>query len=190
MRGAFQARGIALGLLPSGKKGQPVMIRPISAVVLSAILLAGCGTIRDSRANPFNWFGSSTARPVAGDAANPLIPARRASVFRKDEEAAYAGTLVGEVSELLVERRPGGAVIRASGVADQQGPFEVALVPVAAETGNGVLTYELRALQPPAPRGSDWSRTLTTAVWLTDAELANVAVIHVRGARNIRSVRR
>lgn len=168
------------------------MFRPISAVVLSAVLLSGCSAVRDSRVNPFNWFGSSTARPVAtGEATNPLIPQRRAGFLRRDEgEAAYAGTLVGEVSELVVERRPGGAVIRATGVADRQGSFEVALVPLAAETGNGVLTYELRALQPPERRGSQWSRTLSAAVWLSDADLAEVGVIHVRGARNIRSVRR
>lgn len=168
------------------------MFRPISVLVLSALVLTSCGTVRESRINPFNWFGNSISRPVAdGTAANPLIPRRNNSIFRRNEEdAAYAGSLIGEVSELLVERRPGGAVIRATGVSDMQGPFEVRLVPVAAETGNGVLTYELRGVQVAAARGSDWSRTLTAAVWLTDAQLAEVGVIHVKGARNIRSVRR
>lgn len=168
------------------------MFRPISVLVLSALVVTSCGAVRESRVNPFNWFGRSESRPVAtGDAANPLIPRRTTNIItRRKEDAPYAGTLIGEVSELLIERRPGGAVVRATGVSDRQGPFEVQLVPVAAETGNGVLTYELRGLQPPAARGTDLSRTLTAAVWLSDSELAEIGVIHVKGARNIRSVRR
>lgn len=169
------------------------MFKPVAVVLLSALVLTSCGTVRESRLNPFNWFGRSTSTPVATveSDVNPLIPRRRASVFRNNEsDAAYTGWDIGEVSEMLVERRPGGAVIRATGVSDRQGPFEVRLVKIEEESDAQTLTYALRGIQPRGPRGTDWSRTLTAATWLTDNELAGIRTIRVRGARNIRAVRR
>lgn len=168
------------------------MFKPVAVVLLSALVLTSCGTVRESRLNPFNWFGRSSSTPVAASDAevNPLIPQRRASIFRDDAEASYAGWDIGEVSELLVERRPGGAVIRATGVSDRQGPFEVRLVKIEEESDAQTLTYALRGIQPQGPRGTDWSRTLSAATWLTDNELAGIRTIRVRGARNVRSVRR
>ena len=169
------------------------MQKALSALVVSALVLTSCGTIRDSRLNPFNWFGRSQSTAVASDgtgAANPLIRQRRASIFRPDAPA-YSGQLLGEVSELLIERRPGGAVIRVTGVADRLGPFEARLVKNEDQSQAGTLAYDLRAYQPPNPTTqSDWPRTVTVAVHLTDQDLRDVREIRVNAARNVRTSRR
>ncbi|MBS0122663.1 hypothetical protein [Thetidibacter halocola] len=167
------------------------MGRAALILILSGALVAGCGGFGESRFNPMNWFGRSVSTPVDPNATvNPLIPQRSESVLRRPrQDAAYAGSLVGEVTELLVERRPGGAIIRTTGVADYQGPFELRMVPVE-DAGDGVLAYEFRAYQAPGPRGTDLSRTVTAAVWVTDSELAGIRTISVKGARNERTSRR
>lgn len=168
------------------------MIRPISVLVLSALILGGCATVRESRFNPFNWFGRSTSQPVVAtdEGVNPLIPRRR-SIFQAREAAPYAGRPIGEISELLVERRPGGAVVRVTGVADRLGPWDVRIVAVDAETDEDTLTFDMRNLSQPGPSGgSDAARSVTAAIALTDQQLAGIREIRVKGARNIRTVRR
>jgi hypothetical protein len=167
------------------------MFKPISALVLSALVLTSCGTVRDSRFNPVNWFGRSESTPVAVDPnTNPLIPARRASIFRQDRDESYQGRDIAEVTDLVIERRPGGAIIRAIGVATYQGAYDLRLVKVEEESGDGTLTYALRGLQPINPQGSVASRTHSVAVWVTDNDLLGINVIQVKGAGNIRTARR
>ncbi|WP_136441522.1 hypothetical protein [Pacificoceanicola onchidii] len=167
------------------------MKKSVSILVLSALVLTSCGTIRESRFNPLNWFGRSTSQPVATDGeVNPLIPRRAVSIFRDNGEEAYRGSLIGEVTELLIERRPGGAIIRATGITNRQGPFDLRLVKVDAESDADTLTLDFRALQVPGPRGSDLSRTYTAALWMTDQDLFGVREIRVKGARNVRTSRR
>ncbi|MFW2544081.1 hypothetical protein ACN2XU_15715 [Primorskyibacter sp. 2E107] len=167
------------------------MKKSISVLVLSALVLTSCGSMRESRLNPFNWFGRSTAQPVVTEGeVNPLIPRRRVSIFRDNQPEAYNGSLVGEVTELLIERRPGGAIIRATAITDRQGPFELRLVKVDAESDADTLTYDFRALQIPGPRGSDLSRTYTAALWLTDQDLFGIREIRVKSRRTVRTSRR
>ncbi|MYM53773.1 hypothetical protein [Thalassovita mangrovi] len=163
------------------------MQKSLSVLLISAVVLSGCGT---SRLNPKNWFGRSQAVPVASATdANPLIP-RKNRLLKRD--TSYQGTLVGEIRDLTIERVPGGAIARVTGLADQQGPYEVRLMPLndGAPVG-GVLSYELRALSVPYNAvGTERSRTLTAAVFVTDQDLAGVREIRVLGARNARSSRR
>ena len=179
-------------LMPGSSFATLARLASVSVLLVS---LAGCGAIRDSRANPFNWFGGERSAPrtqAQVDAAvNPLIPARRASIFRSEQDDAYRGTLVGTVTELSVERAPGGAVIRATGVAVALGAFDPRLVEVETETPD-VLRYELRALQPGSNRGqgTETARSVTVAVGISDQALAPVRVIEVVGAQNERSLRR
>jgi hypothetical protein len=168
------------------------MHKAVSVLVVSALVLTSCGTVRESRLNPFNWFGRSHSTAVANStaAANPLIPQRRASILRP-EAPAYSGQLIGEISELLIERRPGGAVIRVSGVADRLGPFEAKLVKNEDETDADTLTYDMRAYQPANPTSqSEWPRTVTVAVYLTDQEMRDIREIRVKSARNVQTSRR
>ncbi|EPX76101.1 lipoprotein [Salipiger mucosus] len=170
------------------------MSRSLSVLLVAALVLGGCATVRESRVNPFNWFGRG--EPVANTSteagtANPLIPKRRSVSFFQSRDEASAGRPVGQIAELLIERRPGGAVIRASGVADRLGPFDVRLVKDEAQSTPDTLVYDMRALQQPGPRNTnEWSRTVTAAVWLTDQELFGVQTIRVTGQRNALASRR
>ena len=77
----------------------------LSAVLCLTLMLAGCGGFKDSKLNPFNWFGrSQETQKVA-------LPERP-----KDQRA-----LVETVLTMQVEEVPGGAIIRATGLTPTQG---------------------------------------------------------------------
>ncbi|MCI5111527.1 MAG: hypothetical protein MRY75_13325 [Marivita sp.] len=169
------------------------MRKSVTLLILATVTLTGCATISESRLNPFNWFGRSEADPaaVANATVNPLIPQRRASVFLDNRPEVFAGRPIAEVTELLVERRPGGAIIRATGEANRLGPFDVRLIQDEAASDEGTLVYDLKALQQPGPRNTNpRSRQVTVGLWITDQDLAGIRTITVRGAENARSVRR
>jgi len=173
----------------------PTMRKPATLLILATVMLTGCATVSESRFNPFNWFGSSEPDPAAMDVAaadvNPLIPRGRASIFLDDGPEVFAGRPIADVTELLVERRPGGAIIRATGQASRVGPFDVRLIPDAADSTDTTLIYDLRALQSAGPRSTGpRARQVTVATWMTDQDLAGIRTITVRGANNARSVRR
>jgi len=171
------------------------MRKPATLMILATVVLTGCTAISESPANPFNWFGSSQPDPEALNPAdaevNPLIPARRASVFFDNQPEAYTGLLIADVTELLVERRPGGAIIRATGQASRAGPFDVRLVPNAEDSTDSALMLDLRALQSPGPSNTGArARQVTVAMWVSDTELSGIRTISVRGANSARTVRR
>ncbi|MCR8549649.1 hypothetical protein M4578_17600 [Salipiger sp. P9] len=169
------------------------MFKSLSVLIVAGVVLTSCGSVRESRLNPFNWFGGSESvavDPAATGANNPLIPKRRASVFRA-KEAGYAGHPVETVSELLIERRPGGAIIRVTGVADRAGPFEVRLIKDEDVSDDNTLAYTLKALQSAGPRNTgERARMVTAALWLTEQELAGIREIRVAGRTNARASRR
>jgi hypothetical protein len=156
-------------------------------VSLSAVLvLASCG------GGSSGWF-QSPFKHEADAVGNPLIPEKAASesVFREQVDNSYQGWDVAEVSALRLERRPGGAILRATALADYQGAFDLRLVRDAAASGDGRLVYNLRAIQAPdGTKGSARSRSNDVAILLSDSDLATVRVIEVKAARNRRSVRR
>ncbi|SEQ84279.1 hypothetical protein [Thalassovita taeanensis] len=166
----------------------------LSALLISTLVVSGCGAARESRLNPFNWFGRSQSTPttVASEqTANPLIP-QSSKLKRKD--LPYQGQLVDQVSDLVIEKVPGGALVRVTGVSAAQGAFDVRLI---AQNGgkpdDGVLSYELRALQPAYRRpvvGPAAGRTVTVARFLSEETLIGVKTIQVVGNQNVRSSRR
>lgn len=171
-------------------------------LAITLLSLTACGTVRESRANPFNWFGNDTiivrtdaledgANSGEVSEINPLIPQRRASIFRSDEEQTYGGALVSRVTDLNVDRVPGGAVIRATGVVSSLGAFDVRLVEVPTAEAN-VLRFEMRAYQPreSAGQGSDAARTVNVATSVTDQGLAGVRSIEVIARENQSVTRR
>lgn len=168
------------------------MFKPVSVLLFATLVLTSCGAVRDSRVNPLNWFGRSQSAPVVmtDTEVNPLIPRRKESIFRQEKDTSYRGTALGEITELVIERRPGGAIIRATAVADQLEAFDLKLVKVEEESDQGTLTYVFRGLQPRRAQGPVASRTHTAAIWVTDNQLRDVRVIQVKGARNVRTVRR
>ncbi len=174
------------------------MRTPITTVLIASFLLAGCGTVRDSRLNPFNWFGR--AQPVAMEedpsTTNPLIP-RRGGLFAASRQRYVERDLttpIASVTNLVVERVPGGAIVRATGVDQRQGAFDVQLVPDNEEElpVDGVLAYTLERQRPDTPRpvGPVQTREVVVARKLTDQQLRGVSSIRVAAAQNALAVRR
>ena len=175
-------------------KGQ-TMRKPVTLLILSTVVLTGCAAINESRFNPFNWFGSSQPDPAAVNPAeaevNPLIPPRRASIFLGNREEAFAGEPIDEVTELLIERRPGGAIIRATGRSSAVGPFDVRLIPDEEASNAETLVMDLKALQQPGLRNTGpRARQVTVATFVTDQQLQRIRTITVRGENNARTSRR
>jgi len=172
------------------------MQRRVFLSMVGAVALAGCG---QSRLNPRNWFGRSSERrrtPVEEPAepTNPLIPERENTIFsRRREKEVYEGTLVDQVTAMEVTPTTDGAIVRVEGLPLRQGVYDVRLVPETpeAEPVNGLLGFELRAIQPEtSPQGSERSRRVVAAVAVSREAIERTSEIRVRGARNERITRR
>ena len=167
-------------------------------LLVTTLTLSACST----RLNPFNWFGRGQSEPVQVPREeaerNPLIPDQervRLNLFGlRDADAEYPGGPIDQVSDLVIERVPGGAIIRATGLADYQGAFGVRLHPDNDDEvpEDGVLTYRLEVIRPQGARvgGPERVRTVTAARHVTDNQLAGVSTIRVVGLRNAQSSRR
>jgi hypothetical protein len=148
--------------------------RPILTVALCG-LVGGC----ESNLNPVNWFGGGTApEPV-------LAP---------DGVPVDIRPLIDEVTGVVLERAPGGVILRATGLPATMGYWNAALVPVDPDLRpdeNGILAFDFRALPPPAPQpqGRPAAREIVTGQFLTTQTLRGVRVISVRAERNTRDVR-
>ncbi len=146
------------------------------AILSVALLTSACS----SRLNPLNWFGRDRSEAVryVEQAPGGVIDER---------------PLVAQILSLRVDRAPGGAIIHAVAVPPTQGYWEPALlVENNGRAVEGVLSFQFRASQPlrRAAQGNQPSREITAGVYLTDQQLAGVRTIIVRGAQNLRSVRR
>ncbi len=160
----------------------------IILLLTATLTLSACGAVRDSRINPFNWFGNSRAERLPADAnTNPLIP-ERSGVFARRPEAPYAGVPVAVIDDLAIERSPGGAIIRVRATAARQGAHEVRLIEEEDESDATTLTYTLKAQFPQGQRrvGPKTSRELTAARFVTSNDLEGIRTIRVKGARNAR----
>ena len=129
-----------------------------TTVLISALALGACGTIRDSVVNPVNWFGkgrSSNSAAEQSSDTNPLIQESRRGLFQsKDSEVVYLGKPIDQVTNLVIERVPGGAVIRATGLTAVQGVYLVQLTPTTEDETpiNGVLALSLGRCAPRVQR--------------------------------------
>ncbi|APE43266.1 hypothetical protein BOO69_07425 [Sulfitobacter alexandrii] len=172
------------------------MRKTLTLFAALSLTLSACGAIRDSRVNPFNWFGQSrSVATTAPESTNPLIPRSNGFFSRgRANEEIYLGRPFEQVTDLTVERVPGGAIIRATGLAARQGIYAVQLTPANEdeEPVNGVLTYRLEGVRPKAntPVGTVPTREVTAGRKLTDQQLRNVDVIRVEGALNAQETRR
>ena len=163
-----------------GGQSQPeaALPRTLIAALAAVSVLGACATVRDSRINPLNWFGRSTeARAVASTTVAPAADPRIA---------------IAQVTELVVEPVPGGAIIRATGVPATQGHWDASLVREPAEEGSSELVYRFLVQPPPVPRpaGTPVSRAVTVAVFANDFRLEGIRRITVTGETNARSVNR
>ncbi|HSF65648.1 MAG TPA: hypothetical protein VLA78_14750 [Paracoccaceae bacterium] len=150
---------------------------PLLAALAIGMTLSGCGTVRESRLNPFNWFGGSEeAEP------QPALPG--APVDRR--------ILVDNVVAMAVERMPGGVIVRATGLPPTQGYWEAELV--ARPVEGGQIVYDFRVF-PPVTRqavSTQQSREVEVATFLSDFRMESEGIrqITVQGATNARTSRR
>ena len=141
------------------------MRKTVLASLVLATALSACSGARESRLNPFNWFGRSTSVVVAEPAeseVNALIPKRR-SIFARSPEPPFVA--LGGHDVRLVEQEDGDPA---------------------------TLSFEFLALQPPGGTGvgSAHTRSVTAARILTEQELFGVHTIRVISKSNVRTVRR
>ncbi len=167
----------------------------VSALLVSTLVLSACGGFRDSRVNPFNWFGRGEPAPTTlpEGVENPLIPTRTGLFSSSVDRDAYLGQPVDTVSDLTVERVPGGAIIRVTGLAATQGVYDVRLTPATEDEAvvDGVLAYRLEGLRRGGtPQGAPATREVVVARKVTDQTLAGARTIRVEGARNALQARR
>lgn len=165
------------------------MKKSLTVLLVGSLFLAGC----NSRLNPGNWFGAGKTVATTADAvANPLIPQRSGMLSRPPE--VDRSERIATISELVVERQPGGAIIRATGVGARQGAFSARLAPANPNllSVDGVMTFDFLVLYPqsPTPVGTDLSRSVTAAFTVTNQQLEGVRAIRVRGAQNTQEARR
>ncbi|MFN3953505.1 MAG: hypothetical protein ACK4LQ_03570 [Pararhodobacter sp.] len=151
------------------------MKRPLLAL-LAVSILASCGSIRDSRMNPFNWFGASREESRLGPTAREI-----------DNRL-----LVAQVTALVVERTSTGAILRAEGLTPTQGWWDAELLPATQRPVDGVMTYRFVVAAPRETTrvSTPQSRSVSVAVALSVAQLEEISRIVVEGAQNSRSVRR
>ena len=168
------------------------MRKTLPLLFTCGFLLSGCG----SWVNPVNWFNGASPNadvltPIEEE--NPLIP-ESTSVFETlgPDDVAYAGTPIDTISELVVERIPGGVIIRATGRSQFAVPFNARLVSVSdgEEPDEGVLTYSLRAQYARFTGGAVSAREVTVARQLTDQELGATRTVRVEGVQNALQKRR
>jgi len=153
------------------------MIRLIAAFMVLTLTLAACGSMRDSRVNPRNWFNRSASEPTLG-------PVRDTQDRRP---------LVPEVTALTIERTSTGAIVRAEAVMPTAGYWDAELVPENnARPRDGVISYRFVAARPrtPVPVAPAGPRTITAAATLSVFDLEQINEVAVIGERNTRRARR
>lgn len=166
------------------------MKKALIAAFALTLATAGCGTIRESRLNPFNWFGKDRAEAQA----TTLAP-RGGYPVKVGKPGQQP---VATVSSLSVEKIPTGAIITAIGLPPTQGFWDTDLVALndGLPDANGTLTYRFMVTPPPAESldarrvSTPQSREVSAAAFLSNYKLEGVRKIVVEGVGNARSVQR
>lgn len=165
------------------------MKKALIAALALTLATAGCGRIRDSKINPFNWFGKDRAEQAQTLAPSGGYPVKVGKPGQRE---------VAQVASLSVDKTPAGAIITAMGLPPTQGFWDTDLVPLndgkPDETGS--VTYIFMVTPPPADSAdarrvmNPQSREVSAAAFLSNQKLEGVRKIVVQGAGNARSVRR
>lgn len=145
------------------------MKRTILLGLCAVLIVAGCARVRESRINPFNWFGG----------------AQRETRFELPAEVQDDRLLAPEVLDLSVEPYSAGALVKVVARTPEQGWWEAELVARPIDE-NGVLVYDLRMFPPLAesPIGTPTSREITVATSVSAVMLERVTRIVVQGESN------
>ena len=163
----------------------------VTLLTISSLTLAGCAGFRDSGANPANGFGQSSTEPrpvpVKVGAVNPLIPEKSNSIFRRKSDAeTYIGTPIYAVESVTVEPSAGGGIVKATGLSQRQGAFDVRLWPEnKGEPIDGMLVYTMRTIQrDDTPLGADQTRRVSAGQFVSSQTLDETRGIRVLGLTN------
>jgi hypothetical protein len=151
------------------------MKRPVIAALVAVLVVTSCGSVRDSRLNPFNWFGRS-------ERVETLAPTPDKTDYR---------LLVADVVALSIEPYTGGAIIRATGVMESQGWWKAELVEAESDDPSH-LVLDFRILPPVTKTevNTTRSREVTVALTVTPRRLENISRVTVQGERSARTTRR
>lgn len=167
-----------------------------TSLLVATLALMAC----NSRVNPGNW--GKSGQPLVVDQTepeeiNPLVPENpRTNILSSltNPEEEYLGVPVDQISSVIVESMPGGAIIRVTGISDVQGLYDVRLTPANddEEPVDGVLTYTLEGVyvEEAVRGGPEQLRTVVAGVRVTDNQLAEAKVIRVEGRLNTQSTSR
>ena len=152
-----------------------LMKSPVTAALVAVLVLTSCGAVRESRLNPFNWFGRS----------------ERVETLSSLQQAADPRLLVADVVSLDIEPYTGGAIVRATGVMESQGWWQAELVEVKGDDPTH-LVLDFRILPPvtQTPTGNTRTREVTAAMAVSPRRLQDISRVTVQGERSARTTRR
>lgn len=173
------------------------MKKTLTVLMVAALTLSACNSWRDSRANPSNWFGSSTPAPVETpiNDANALVPQQSEGrgIFSRPEEEDRS-VLIAKVDELRIDPTPSGAIVYASGTASRQGAYNAQLVRIKNDDNSdkGVLEFGFRVTYPKfqTRQGTERSRMVSDAINVSLQDLQSVRLVRVNGQQNALESRR
>ncbi len=173
------------------------MQKTLTFLIVTTLTLSACSNWSDSRANPTNWFGSSTPAPVetSVDDANALVPEEREGIglFARPE-AEDTSVPIAKIDELRIDPTPTGAIVYTAGTASRQGAYNARLVRVDSEENqkNGVLEFTFRVAYPSyaTNQGTERSRKVSDAINVSQNELQNIRLVRVVGQQNALESRR
>lgn len=158
-------------------------------LLLATVFIAGCST----RANPVNWFDNDPPEKdnfTDIEETNPLIPEDSGSFFQsgREERERYKGVPINRVTEVKIERVPGGVIIKARGLAETQGVYAARLTPANPDEvpEDGVIVYRLEARNNPEmiTQGPEVTREVIVGRKRTIQELGGARRIRVESATN------
>lgn len=159
------------------------MRAPVLVLLTATLTLSAC----QSRWNPANWWDKDV---TAEESVNPLIPDQTEegrSFFAAQETVEYRGLPIDKVTTVEVHRVTEGRLIMAVGVSSVHGTSDTRLIlPEEGALEGGVLTLNLMGRPPLEPiiGGSNQTREVTTAVVLTEQQMAGVRTIRVKALTN------
>lgn len=164
-------------------------------------LLAACsggssnpfGSLASGSSNPFGSFGSGGSLGSSGSSG--LFGGRDEPVAAAAPGAIVdARVLIDQLTDAKIEPALRGVILVAKGLSPTQGYARAALLPrnKGLPDENGIVTFEFRVEPPPTlqPAGPQRTREATAAVFIQDADLADIRGFQVVAARNTLSVRR
>ncbi len=151
----------------------------IAIICLAASVLTGCSTIRDSRANPMNWFGGA-ATPQERDS---LIPTESV-VARSRKAPPYAGVPIAQLQSATLRDTIGGKILEVQALSATLGAADLRFIDVPNDDPTR-RELRLHAVLPArAPTGTIPARSVAAAQFFTDQDLAGLTAIVVTSATN------